>query len=79
LALVEAGMGRDEAYAVVQDVAMRAWEGEGGFREILEANGEVKERLGPDLDELFDPAYALRNLGVVFDRVKYLKERLEGA
>jgi len=79
LALVEAGMGRDEAYAVVQDVAMRAWEGEGGFREILEANGEVKERLGQDLDELFDPAYALRNLGVVFDRVKYLKERLEVA
>jgi adenylosuccinate lyase len=79
LALVEAGMGRDEAYAVVQAAAMRAWEGEGGFREILEANGEVKERLGPDLDELFDPAYALRNLGVVFDRVKDLKERLEVA
>jgi len=79
LTLVEAGMGRDEAYAVVQDAAMRAWEGEGGFREILEANGEVKERLGSVLDELFDPAYALRNLGVVFDRVKDLKERLKVA
>ena len=79
LALVEAGLGRDEAYAVVQDAAMRAWEGEGGFREILAAGDEVKERLGPNLDELFDPAYALRNLAVVFDRVKDLKERLEVA
>ena len=77
LALVESGMGRDEAYAVVQGAAMRAWEGEGGFRELLEAESEVQERLGDDLDGLFDPAYALRNLNVVFDRVEDLKGRLE--
>jgi adenylosuccinate lyase len=79
LALIEAGMGRDAAYAVVQDAAMRAWEGEGGFRELLEADGEVRERLGANLDALFDPAYALRNLGAVFDRVENLKRRLEVA
>ncbi len=77
LALVEAGMVRDEAYAVVQGAAMRAWEGEGGFRELLEADGEVRNRLGEALDSLFDPSYALRNLNVVFDRVKDLRRRLE--
>jgi adenylosuccinate lyase len=77
LALVEAGMGRNEAYAVVQGAAMRAWEGEGGFRELLEADGEVRNRLGEDLDSLFDPSYALRNLNVVFDRVEDLRRRLE--
>jgi adenylosuccinate lyase len=77
LALVEAGMDRDEAYTVVQRVAMRAWEGEGGFRELLEADDEVRTRLGEDLDDLFDPSYALRNLGTVFDRVEKLKRRLE--
>ena len=77
LALVEAGMGRDEAYKVVQGTAMRAWEGEGGFRELLEEDEEVRERLGEDLSGLFDPAYALRNLDVVFGRVEDLKERLE--
>ncbi|MDP8949301.1 MAG: adenylosuccinate lyase [Actinomycetota bacterium] len=77
LALVEAGMDRDEAYAVVQRVAMRAWEGEGGFRELLEADDEVRMRLGEDLDDLFDPSYALRNLGTVFDRVEKLRRRLE--
>jgi len=77
LALVESGMGRDDAYAVVQGAAMRAWEGEDGFRELLERDGEVRERLGEDLNGLFDPAYALRNLGVVFERVKELRGRLE--
>ena len=77
LALVESGLGRDEAYAIVQGAAMRAWEGEGGFRELLEKDEEVRERLGEDLDELFDPSYALRNLDVVFGRVEELKWRLE--
>jgi adenylosuccinate lyase len=77
LALVESGMGRDDAYAVVQGAAMRAWEGEGGFRELLERDDEVRARLGDDLDDLFDPDYALRNLGVVFERVERLRRRLE--
>jgi adenylosuccinate lyase len=79
LALVEAGMTRDEAYAVVQGAAKGAWEGEGSFRELLEAKEEVRERLGTDLGDLFDPAYALRNLGVVFERVEELKRRIERA
>src|SRR5215213_9817382 len=77
LALVESGMNRDEAYRVVQDAAMRAWEGEGRFRELLSRDEDVRERLGDELDTLFDPAYALRNLGVVFERVEELKGRLE--
>ena len=77
LALVENGMARDHAYRIVQDAAMRAWEGEGDFRELLEADDDVRARLGDGLDDLFDPAHALRNLGVVFGRVEELKERLE--
>jgi adenylosuccinate lyase len=77
LALVESGMNRDDAYQIVQGVAMRAWEGEGGFRELLEEDEDISERLGKDLDTLFDPSYALRNLGVVFERVEDLKGRLE--
>jgi adenylosuccinate lyase len=79
LALVEAGLSRDDAYAVVQGAAMQAWEGEGGFRELLEDREEVREHLDGKLDALFDPAHALRNTGVVFERVERLKGRLEGA
>ena len=78
LALVEAGMNRDEAYGVVQGAAMQAWEGEGSFREMLEEKVEVRELLGENLADLFDPAYAIRNLGVVFERVEELKRRIEG-
>ncbi len=76
LALVEAGMSRDDAYALVQGAAMQAWEGEGGFRELLEEKEEVREKLGTDLSGLLDPAYPLRNAGVVFERVENLKRRL---
>jgi adenylosuccinate lyase len=77
LALVESGMGRDDAYGVVQEAAMRAWEDGDDFRELLERNEVVRKRLGDELGELFDPAYALRNLGVVSGRVEELKRRLE--
>jgi adenylosuccinate lyase len=76
LALVESGMNRDDAYRIVQGAAMRAWEGEDSFRGLLEEDEDVRERLGKDLDALFDPSYALRNLGVVFERVEELKGRL---
>jgi adenylosuccinate lyase len=77
LTLVESGMPRDDAYTLVQGAAMRAWEGENGFRELLEKDRDVRERLGDGLDDLFDPRYALRNLHVVFGRVEELKERLD--
>jgi len=77
LALVESGMNRDDAYRVVQDAAMRAWQSEVGFRELLSRDEVVRKRLGDELDTLFDPAYALRNLGAVFGRVEGLKRRLE--
>jgi adenylosuccinate lyase len=77
LALVESGMSRDDAYGIVQGAAMQAWEGEDGFRELLERDENVRERLGDELEDLFDPSYALRNLGVVSGRVEELKRRLE--
>jgi adenylosuccinate lyase len=79
LALVEAGMSRDDAYAIVQGAAMQAWEDEGSFRELLEEKEEVREHLGTDLGKLFDPAYALRNVWVVFERVEELRGRMQGA
>jgi hypothetical protein len=39
----------------------------------------VQRTLGEDLDGLFEPSYALRNLAVVFERVEDLRRRLENA
>jgi adenylosuccinate lyase len=75
LALVDAGLPRDEAYAIVQDAAASAWDRGGSFRELVAADPRVRERIGDRLDELFDPSTALRNLDVVFDRLEKVEVR----
>jgi adenylosuccinate lyase len=74
LALVEAGVARDDAYRIVQRAAGAAWDDEGGdFRAELESDPAVSEKIPvARLTELFDPARSLRNLGVVFDRLEKL-------
>jgi adenylosuccinate lyase len=74
LALVKAGMLRDDAYAVVQRSAMKAWEEKTSFRKLLEADPEVTGRLSEaELEDCFDPAGQLRNMDVIFERVAGLE------
>jgi adenylosuccinate lyase len=75
LALVDAGLPRDDAYAIVQDAAATAWDDDASFRELVASDPRVRERLGERLAELFDPAAALRNLDVVFDRLEKVEVR----
>lgn len=73
LALVDAGMPRDEAYRIVQLAAAGAWDRGSDFRSALQANDEVTRALSAQkLDELFDPRRYLRNLGGVFERLEKL-------
>ena len=75
LALVEKGMVREDAYAVVQRNAMATWRGEGGLKELLKADEEAKEYLSDkEIDALFDDRYFLRNVGVIFERLARLGE-----
>jgi adenylosuccinate lyase len=73
LALVDAGWGREEAYAAVQRAAMAAWEGKGGFRDLLLAEPGVAEMLGERaLDAALDPARFVANAEPVFERLEAL-------
>jgi adenylosuccinate lyase len=73
LALVEAGMTRDDAYRVVQRDAMRAWDERRSFRDILRADEEVTRVLDDArLDACFDVKRALANVGRVFDALDAL-------
>ncbi len=68
LALVEAGVSRDTAYRIVQRNAMRAWQEERSFRELLAADPEVAAALDlARLDACFDLKRALANVGRTFD------------
>jgi adenylosuccinate lyase len=69
LALVEAGMPRQEAYVLVQRNAMRAWKGDGKFKDNLAADADVAAKLPrKKLDECFDLEHALAHVPHVIDR-----------
>ena len=70
LALTQAGVGREEAYRLVQRNAMRAWNGEGDLLSLLKADGEVTRALPADeLGKLFDLGYHLKHVDTIFTRV----------
>jgi adenylosuccinate lyase len=73
LALVEAGLARDDAYRIVQRAAAAAWDEDASFRERIAADPEVRAVLDEAaVATLFDPARFLRNLGPMFERLEKL-------
>jgi adenylosuccinate lyase len=74
LALVGHGLGRQDAYVLVQRNAMKAFEGQGEFRALLQQDAEVRKHLSEEeLDREFDLNHALAHVDTIIDRV------LEGA
>ncbi len=69
LALVQAGMKREQAYKLVQGCAMRALTEGRPFRRLLNADPVVQRCLSTStLDACFDPRYYLRNVASVYHR-----------
>ncbi len=70
LALTQKGVARDDAYAIVQRNAMRAWRGEDEFLTLLKADKEVAKVLGAEeVEALFDLGYHLKHVHMIFERV----------
>ena len=74
VALVEkAGIGREEAYAIVQRAALRAADERAPLRELLAVDPAVAQRLSlTDLDACFDEATFLRHVHEVIARLDRL-------
>jgi adenylosuccinate lyase len=68
LALVEAGMARDEAYRRVQGHALATADGGDDFRRRLEGDPAIREVLGEKLAGCFDPAPLARHWDELFAR-----------
>ena len=74
LALVSAGMTRDDAYRVVQRNAMRVWDEGGEFRTLLEQDESVREIAGEvDLDGAFDIGRSLKNVWRIFENLEGIR------
>jgi adenylosuccinate lyase len=71
LALVQAGATRDDAYRIVQDNAMKAWDQGRSFRELIAADARVTLS-DADLDRAFDLQRSLANIGAVFEALDAL-------
>jgi adenylosuccinate lyase len=72
LALTQAGLSREESYALVQRNAMKVWESDGqlSLLDLLKADPEVSQRLSPgQLDALFNLEYHLKHVDTIFGRV----------
>jgi adenylosuccinate lyase len=71
LALIDAGLSREDAYAAVQRAAMRTWEDAVPFRQtLLEEPAVVAQVDGVFLDKIMDPARYLQHADAVFKRVE---------
>jgi adenylosuccinate lyase len=67
LALVDAGLARDDAYRLVQRHAMRAWDEGVDFPGLVRADREIAERVS--LDDVFDVSAYTRHVDAVFARL----------
>ena len=71
LALVESGLSRDHAYGLVQRNAMKAWDGEGNLRDLLEADADVTLS-DDDLARCFSLDRIVTTSAPVFERLAAL-------
>ncbi len=72
LALTQAGLSREDSYAMVQRNAMKVWESDGelSLLDLLKADPDVSQRLSAgELDALFDLDYHFKHVDTIFDRV----------
>ncbi len=70
LALTQAGVSREEAYAFVQRNAMKTWREGKDFLSELKADPQVTAKLRPaELEAMFDLGYHLKHVDTIFKRV----------
>lgn len=71
LALVDKGINREEAYAIVQENAHTAWnKPDGNFHDLIVKDSRVTQKLSPaEIETCFDPQQHLRHLEQVYQRL----------
>ncbi|MEC8724632.1 MAG: adenylosuccinate lyase [Pseudomonadota bacterium] len=70
LALTQAGMTREDAYAAVQRNAMESWSKGLSFLNLLKADSELNSLIDDRiLESMFDLSYHTKNVDIIFKRV----------
>jgi adenylosuccinate lyase len=72
LALTQAGISREDSYAIVQRNAMKVWESDGALSlmELLKADPDVAAKMSADeIEDRFNLDYHFKHVDTIFDRV----------
>ena len=70
LKLIEKGISRENAYAIVQRNAMKSWEKDVEFKELLLQDDDLKSHLNKsDFEEAFQLENFLKHIDLIFKRV----------
>lgn len=71
LELISKGILREEAYALVQNAALKAWEEEGSFKENLLKEEKIKKLISEsEIENLFDVNYHLKYVDTIINRLQ---------
>lgn len=71
LSLIDKGMSREEAYDLVQPKAMQAWEEQVQFRDLIEAEQEITNRLTEEeIADCFNYEHHLEKVDFLFKRLR---------
>ena len=77
LELVDKGMAREDAYAIVQRNAAVGWDQGEDFRQLIKSDEETATYLSEkELDELFDYGYYMRYVDETFQRLGLLPAKI---
>ena len=77
LELVDKGLAREDAYAIVQRNAMMGWDEGRDFRELIKSDKEAATYLSEsELNELFDYGYYTRYVDEIFQRLGLLPAKI---
>ncbi len=70
LGLLEKGLARQKAYELVQGLAMKSWEDQTSFENLVREDDQINAYLNDaELEDIFDPDYYLRFEEEIIDRV----------
>jgi adenylosuccinate lyase len=70
LALVDAGVQRDEAYSWVQRNALKVWDGNADFQDLLKQDQDIIKVLGREgIEKLFDLSHHFAYVNTIYERV----------
>lgn len=71
LKLIDKKMSREQAYNIVQTVAMKCWKEKISFEQLLKSDKQVMKYLDEkDFNEIFDYSKSKRNVDYIFKRLK---------